>query len=164
MSRTQLLEIAPGFTMEVSARLKKKAGVTGKYVRRTLTAEEKAEALGGHVTRRTRAKYTKLMLDEALRIAKEVGTREASKLTKIKFWSIVQHKRRLTKQGLYKPKKLNRVYTKRYSDPERRMFMSIVYDCMKRGLSKTKAFEAAGKRTGFNAQSLYHQHHEGDLT
>jgi len=175
--KTHRVEIRPGYFIEIDARLKRKAGVKGKkFVRTRITDQERRRILGDVAYQRNGCvKYSRLLLDEAVEISKVHGVKKAVKLTGIKYWSIVGHKRELARRGEFKPwyeKGLNRHcrYTLKQKQDCVRLAQRLMADPSKvrssfvrKGKpvtiekpkwSQRPAFIEAGKRLGMNGTSI----------
>lgn len=159
---TQRIEIYPGVTIEVSGRLKRKAGVGRmKLVRNKLDDAERRRIMGDSLRAAKRAdnpkvKYPTLLLDEAVRLSKEVGNKEAAKITGVKFWSLIQRKRELIKQGKYEKNRYTEEQIKQCSELAKSLVGSAyTYTTVaKRKHTINSALTEASKRMGINNLSM----------
>lgn len=147
------IQIKPGVWIEVSKRMRKASGLgRGVRIRNRLVEEERKRILGSVAHPR---KYTRLMLDEASRLADSVGLDAAAQATGIKYWSIIGYRRELRREGkLPKGKSVNNRYTLAQKQQCVRLAHQIA-DKNQRGMYL--AFAEAGRRLGVNGGSISHQ-------
>lgn len=142
------VEIKPGFFIEVHEKTKLQMEGRALVAARRKMIGTTPE--GGAV------RYTLEQLDDASAIADKKGLCAAAEITGVKFWSIVQRRRELKRQGVLpreKPRKGSR-YTLEQKQQCVRMAMQIVA----RGRPKTKAFEEAGRLLNMNGSSIHWMH------
>ncbi len=156
--KTHRVEIRPGYFIEIDSRLKRKAGVKGKkFVRTRITDQERRRILGDVAYQRNgNVKYSRLLLDEAVEISKVHGVKKAVKLTGIKYWSIVGHKRELTRRGEFKPLEKPGC-PPRYTPDQKRKCVVLAQQLIRGGKFQRPAFIEAGKRLGMNGTSIEFQ-------
>lgn len=160
---TQRIEIYPGVSIEVNARLKRKAGVGRmKLVRNKLDDAERKRILG-EVVRDSKPHrgYSTLILDEAAQLSESVGLKEASRITGVKFWSIVARKRILLKAGKITPFTYSKEQVKQCADLAETLVGKKVVVKVTRKMGKRSAFLEAGRILGMNGLSVLAYHATG---
>lgn len=161
--KTQLVEIFPGMTIEVSGRLKKRAGFGTMPLRLNPLNDEERKRILGDLVRQNRpaTKYTTLLLDEAVNVSREVGVKEAERITGVDYWSIVRRKRVLIREGKYAPLANSREKIKQCADLAKRLIGTEIVVQVKKKLTRHGAFIEAGKRMGMNGQNVYDYSYKG---
>jgi hypothetical protein len=133
------IEIKPGVFIQVSMKVKEKAGALGHPLR-PITREDVEQAAISLVPTRRR-KYSRLLVDEAVELSKKIGRSKAAKRTGVHVETISQRQRiiRGTK---------NCKYTRQQIEECIRTALHL----MKReGVGcKDKAFAEAGRRLGIS--------------
>lgn len=170
------VEIFPGHWIEVTPKLKKQAGLRkSARVVATLMGET-IEAARDIVRENGNIKYTRLMLDEAARIARKDGMAEAIKATGIKRASIDLRMRQLRRAGKLGRKRKDgiRHTGSRYTLPQKQACVRLAQELMgsRQTVTKSakiggrmcvvtrprwshrKAFIEAGRRLGMNGRSV----------
>lgn len=165
MASTQKLEIRPGYFIEVSSRLKRMAGARGKKLRNRLTDEERKRIFTENAAKNFIApKYSRLILDEAVTLSKTVGMKEAAKITGVKYWSIVGHKRTLKRQGKFSPTN-NGNRGSRYTMEQKKKCVALANQIRDESHCATRlAFIEAGRRLKMNGRSIEFMWSQGSIT
>jgi hypothetical protein len=173
MSRTERIEILNGIWIEVSDKIKEKAGVRkSSRVVATLGGETaKAIEVVAHDGRRKSVKYSRLILEEADKIAQEKGFRKAAKITGVNKHSLDLYQRRKRKaEGRTKVMQQGSRYTLAQKQACVRLAKQIMasketvkHVCIMRGRERVftrpkwghrAAFVEAGRRMGMNGRSI----------
>lgn len=156
--KTQLVEIFPGMTIEVSGRLKKRAGFGTMPLKLNPLNDEERKRILGELVRENRRfqKYTTLLLDEAVSVSREVGVREAARITGVKARAIILRKTVLIKEGKYVPLASSREKIKQCADLAESLIGTEVVVQVRQKLSRFAAFMEAGKRMGINGRNIYY--------
>ncbi len=99
--KTQLVEIYPGVTIEVSSRLKQKAGIgRTDLIREKLDPKERARIMGDLVKdQKPNRKHSTLIVDEAVRLSKEMSIPKAAKITGVSNAAILARRKELRASG-----------------------------------------------------------------
>jgi hypothetical protein len=165
MASTERIEIRPGYFIEVSGRLKRMAGVRGRKPRNRITDEERKRIFADNAAKNfISPRYSRLILDEAVNLSKTVGMVEAAKVTGVKYWSIVGHKRTLKRQGKYTPGAQGN-HKSRYTMQQKKRCVALANQIRDESHCATrKAFIEAGRRLGINGRSIEWQHSQGSIT
>lgn len=164
------IEIFPGRWIEVTKRVKQKAGVRmGARVRATLENGRVDEALV-RLARNGR-KYSGLLIDEAVAVAKEKGAKEAERITGVHHETIAQRRKKLKGCTGYDGR--------RYTLAQKKACVKMALELVASGgthivrvsfgkgdrtvsvWSKKKAFKEAGRRLGVNGLSIMFQWENG---
>lgn len=163
----ELIEIYPGRWIEVTRRIKLKAGVRlSTRVRATLAGGQidKAAADVGRCRNKS-VKYSRLLIDEAVAIARTMGIPKAVKKTGVNKWTIIQQKKRMRgptgREG------------NRYTLAQKRALVAMAQRLMGSGETRMRkcggkmvafpkyghrtAFIEAGRRLGMNGRAIEYQ-------
>jgi hypothetical protein len=164
------IEIFPGHWIEVTPKLKKKAGVK-QSARVIATLNNVTRIVADDVVKPPPPKYPRLMLEEANRIVDRDGMKAAVKATGINAHSIVWYRRGvIQRRGEYKPSEKGR----RYTMEQKRACVRLAQKLMASGEIKVRhgkcygkpavyrspkwshaaAFREAGRRLGMNGRSV----------
>lgn len=151
------VQIKPGVWIEVSARMRKASGLgRGVIIRDRLTEEERRSVVGDAGREMgAHTKYSRLLLDEAVALSKEVGEQKASEITGVKLWSLKGRKRELIRLGKYHPPLGHSRGGSRYTLLQKQQCVRLahaIHDKEKRG--SRPAFIEAGRRLGVNGRSI----------
>lgn len=162
------IEIFPGHWIEVTRRIKEKAGVKlSTRVIATLQGGEVHRAAGDAGRSLNKgAKYSRLIIEEALRLARTMGERAAAEKTGVNKWTIQERKKKLRgptgRDG------------SRYTLAQKRALVEMAKGLMRSGEIKTRrarggkmvqqpkwahrpAFIEAGRRLGMNGRVIEYQ-------
>lgn len=151
------IQIKPGVWIEVSARLRKASGLgPGVRIRNRLEDEERKRIMGdtANVVSKN-VKYSRLLLDEASRLADEVGLTQAAKATKVNVNTLRAHRKLLVREG---KRKGGAPGKSRYTLGQKRkcvLLAQAIADKKQCGLGP--AFVEAGQKLGVNGRSIAFQ-------
>lgn len=183
----QQIEIMPGYSIRVSDRYFRKKVNKRALLRGQISDSERRAILEATLTNGTR-KYSKAMLDEAVRIAMLTTVKEAEKITRIKYWSIVQRKRELFRAQELKSKNKRASRPSKLTLAQKRQCIALAMKLLNSGetiqrkafgyvrpgqqrkiitvpkWTTRKAFIEAGKRLGMNGESIDWQYRSGAIS
>ncbi len=139
-TNTCMVEIKPGIFIEVKAR------------KRSVVPFRDAQQVAASMDRRPR-KYSRLLIEEANRLADEIGLDAAVEKTGVKYWTIMQHRRELRRKAKT-PKRQNG--RSKYTDDQKRACVALAYSLVRAGEATAlgPAFPLAGQRLGMNGDSV----------
>jgi hypothetical protein len=146
---TTLIQIKPGVFIKVNRKVKEKVGVLGLR----LDTDEEGRLIGRARNRGVR--YSRLLLDEAVAISEQEGMNEAAKKTGVKYWSIMQRRREMRREGKLATPPKRRIYKTKYTPLQKQQCVAMAEDLVKGGWATHPAFKEAGRRLGVNGNSIH---------
>ncbi len=168
--KTQWVEIYPGVTIEVSGRLRQKAGIgRTDLIREKLDPKERARIMGDlGKDQSPNRKFSILIIDEAVRLSKEMSIPKAAKITGVTTGVIKNRRKELIASGDLKTKR-------RYTMEQKRECVALAHKLMadpeiivefknkgrgkgmvkRRKWNKRNAFIEAGRQLGMNGNTVF---------
>lgn len=143
-TNTCMVEIKPGIFIEVKAR------------KRSVVPFRDAQQVAASMDRRGK-KYSRLLIEEAGKLADEIGLDAAVAKTGVKYWTIMQYRREQRRKAKT-PKRQGAA--RRYTDDQKRACVALAHEIVRAGKGvrgtqdMSEAFAAAGQRLGMNGASI----------
>lgn len=163
----RVIEILPGIRIEVNRPLKAKAGIPPPRMGSAPIKSPDAAMVAMKRSQRKGVLYSRLLLDEAVALAKQKGMKEAARLTGVGYWSINQRQDELRGPN---PKEKGNRYTlaqkrecvalamRLMASPETVKHVSNICGRQVTRVApkwaQRPAFVEAGKRLGMNGRSI----------